>query len=92
MRLRLAQLEGGEAFVRAAAVLFGVVEQVPGAEIANLFYGGYGQVRATIAHPNYSDADGMKVQAARYGYVLVEDAASTENGRVMTDVVVEARR
>jgi len=89
---RLRQLEGGEAFVRSVAVLFGVVEQTPGAQIANLFYGGYGQVRATIAHANYSDADAMKAQAARFGYALTEDAASTENGRVMTDVVLEAKR
>jgi general secretion pathway protein L len=91
LKMRLGELERGERFLRAAAVLYAVVEQTPGASIANLFYGSNGQVRATIAHANYSDAASMKTAAALYGFSLVEDATSTEGGRVMTDIVLEAQ-
>jgi len=91
LRTRLAGLEQGERFLNAAAVLYAVVEQTPGASVANLFYGSNGQVRATVAHANYSDAESMKSQAALHGFSLVEDATSTDSGRVMTDIVLEAK-
>jgi general secretion pathway protein L len=89
--MRLAGLEQGQRFLRTAAVLFAVVEQTPGTSVANLFYGSNGQVRATIAHANYSDAETMRSQAALYGFSLVEDATTTDGGRVMTDIVLEAK-
>lgn len=90
LAMRLAELDGGERFLKAAAVLYAVVEKTPGAAVTNMFYGSNGQIRATISHTNYSDAEGMKSQAALFGYALAEDATSTEGGRVMTDIVLEA--
>ncbi len=92
LRRREDRLEGGQRFIGAASALFSLVEQTPGARVVSLYYGGGGQARASIAHANYSDAEAMKQQAARYGFDLNEEATSTENGRVMSDVVLEARR
>lgn len=84
--------QGGQRFIRATSALFSVVEQTPGAGVVSLYYGAGGQTRATIAHANYSDVDAMKQQAARLGFDLREDSTSTENGRVISDLVLEARR
>jgi general secretion pathway protein L len=90
LALRLAELDQGERFLSAVAALYAVIEKTPGSAVTNLFYGSNGQIRATVAHANYSDAQSMKAEAALYGFSLVEDATSTEGGRVMTDIVLEA--
>ena len=92
LRWQETRSEGGERFIRALSGLFTIVEQAPGASMVSLYYGAGGQARATIAHANYSDVDAMKQQASRMGFDLREDSTATENGRVISDLVLEARR
>jgi len=92
LRRQETRLESGQRFIRATSALFAVIEQTPGAGMVSLYYGAGGQARATIAHANYSDVDAMKQHAARLGFELREDSTATENGRVISDVVLEARR
>lgn len=85
------RLDSGQRFIRASSVLFTLVEQTPGASVVSLYYGAGGQTRATIAHANYSDVAAMTQQAARQGFDLREDSTATENGRVVSDLILEAR-
>ncbi|MCR5881090.1 hypothetical protein [Phenylobacterium sp. J367] len=51
-----------------------------------------GTLRATISHTNYSDVELLAAALARGGVTAREEATREADGRIVTDIIVGARR
>lgn len=76
----------------AAAVLFAAVEAVEGAEVEAFSAAPDAGVRATVRYPAWSDLETMRAVAAGQGLALDDVSTLEENGRVVSDLVLEAGR
>lgn len=88
---RLTTLPPGGVTV-AAAALFAAVEGVAGAELEAFSAEADGGVRATVRYPAWQDLDAMKSAVAARGLRLTDTSTLEENGRIVSDLVLEAGR
>ncbi len=76
--------------VGAAAALAVAIEGVPGATMETLSLDPETGVRAGLAYPAFQDLTTVQQAVARHGLVLTELSTVEDEGRVVSDVVVEA--
>jgi general secretion pathway protein L len=89
---RLAGLRGpGQGFTRTAAVLFAVVQAVPGSELSALSFQPDGTLRATVSVPTEGAALDLRTRLERAGLAAAAGTFTSANGRYTGDLTVTAR-
>lgn len=76
-------------FTGATGALFVALEQVEGAELDALTRGRDGVLRAVINHPDFADMEALQAALSGSGLTVREDSTLEEDGRIISDVVIE---
>lgn len=84
------RLPGGT--LAAAAALTRAVEGVPGAALESLSLDPQGGLRAGLAYPAFQDLETLRRAVGPSGLVLTELSTVEDQGRVVSDLVVESAR
>jgi general secretion pathway protein L len=85
-RLGAAPPPGGA--MAGAAVLFGAVEQVQGAEVDMLLVDPDGRLRATVTYPDASGLEALKTAARANGADLTDQSTVEDQGRIVSEITV----